>query len=204
MCHLAKYKNRPSPPYPAAKCHNASKIGNDGRKYKSVPDKNGRYAWKHIFHKFSRKSSQKSYRKPERKSVRKIERKSQRKYKKSSSKKSNEQDAIFVMYRINPNTKDGHWTYPKSMVLGDWNLPSRGYLTFLDIYRRIVFTGNSKYTSKMRGKLTEFFNKLKTKKIVEEYRIELHRHNYIAASFGITEQLPEDTDTPPCYIYATI
>ena len=176
MSHLAKYKNRPSPPYPAAKCPNASKIGNDGRKYKSVPDKNGRYAWKHISHKFSRKSSQKSYRKPQRK----IERKSQRKYKKSSSKskskKSNDeimdsQDAIFVMYRINPNTKDGYWTYPKSMFLGDWNLPTRFTLTFLDIYDRIVFTGNSKYTSKMRGKLTEFFNKLKTKKIVEEYRI---------------------------------
>ena len=37
----------------------------------------------------------------------------------------------------------------------------------------------------MRGKLTEFFNKLKTKKIVEEYRIVNSKewHNYIAASF---------------------
>ena len=69
MSHLAKYKNRPSPPYPAANCPGASKTGNAGRKYKSVPDKNGRYAWKPSPRKSPRKSARKS--KAPRKSPRK-------------------------------------------------------------------------------------------------------------------------------------
>ena len=42
----AKYKNRPSPPYPANKCKNRFIRGNDGNFYESIPDKNGIYKWK--------------------------------------------------------------------------------------------------------------------------------------------------------------
>ena len=46
--HLAKYTNRPGPPHPAQQCKNATKFGNDGHKYKSLPDKNGTYRWKKV------------------------------------------------------------------------------------------------------------------------------------------------------------
>jgi len=41
-----KYTNRPSPPYPANDCPGKTKKGNDGRKYKSIANKNGVYSWK--------------------------------------------------------------------------------------------------------------------------------------------------------------
>ena len=46
--HLKKYASRPGPPHPAQECKNKTKFGNDGHKYKSSPDKNGRYRWKKV------------------------------------------------------------------------------------------------------------------------------------------------------------
>ena len=45
---LAKYTSRPGPPYPAndPDCHGRYRRGNDGLWYKSVPNKNGVFAWK--------------------------------------------------------------------------------------------------------------------------------------------------------------
>ena len=47
---IDKYKNRKSPPFPANAIGNKNKIkkGNDGLKYKSIPDKNGIYKWKKL------------------------------------------------------------------------------------------------------------------------------------------------------------
>ena len=40
-----KYKDRPSPPYPANECHGERMTGNDGLLYVSKGDKNGIYKW---------------------------------------------------------------------------------------------------------------------------------------------------------------
>ncbi len=40
-----KYKTRKGPPYHAKDCKNLVKLGNDGMKYVSSPDKNGVYKW---------------------------------------------------------------------------------------------------------------------------------------------------------------
>ena len=89
-----KYLNRPGPPYPAQDCQNLSKVGNDGLKYISKPDKNGTYKWVKLEGyekkptKASRKSSKKSTRKRSKKSARKSTRKSSKKSTRKSSKKS--------------------------------------------------------------------------------------------------------------------
>lgn len=41
----SKYVNRPSPPFPGNQCCLKVLEGNDGRMYKSVPDKNGICRW---------------------------------------------------------------------------------------------------------------------------------------------------------------
>lgn len=41
-----KYLNRPSPPYKAGNCKNTIIVGNNGKRWISVPDKNGIYHWK--------------------------------------------------------------------------------------------------------------------------------------------------------------
>jgi hypothetical protein len=43
---LKKYRNRPSPPYPAQECRKQKKKGSDGKWYISIPDKSGVYRWK--------------------------------------------------------------------------------------------------------------------------------------------------------------
>ena len=55
-----KYTSRPAPPYPAQNCKNIIKTGNNGKKYKSVSNKNGIYKWKLIQ---SKRTSTKSYKK---------------------------------------------------------------------------------------------------------------------------------------------
>lgn len=45
MKFQAKYKNRPSPPYPANECCGKMEEGNDGLVYTSVPNKNGVCRW---------------------------------------------------------------------------------------------------------------------------------------------------------------
>jgi len=42
-----RYTQRPSPALPAGKCPGQSRVGNDGRIYKSVPNKNGVHRWVH-------------------------------------------------------------------------------------------------------------------------------------------------------------
>jgi len=44
--HLKKYRNRPSPPYPANRCCNMKKVGNDGDTWVSVPDRRGICRWR--------------------------------------------------------------------------------------------------------------------------------------------------------------
>ena len=43
-----KYKNRPSPPFPANKYPNKIMQGNDGKMYKSLPNLNKIYSWKNF------------------------------------------------------------------------------------------------------------------------------------------------------------
>jgi len=45
---LKKYKTRPSPPYPAGKYCNLEMKGNDGNRYKSLPNSNNVYTWRKI------------------------------------------------------------------------------------------------------------------------------------------------------------
>ncbi len=40
-----KYVKRPSPPFPANKCKNMTKKGNNGKFFKSTSDKKGVYKW---------------------------------------------------------------------------------------------------------------------------------------------------------------
>jgi hypothetical protein len=40
-----KYTKRPSPPFPANKCKNKTKKGNNNKFFKSTADKNGVYKW---------------------------------------------------------------------------------------------------------------------------------------------------------------
>jgi len=40
-----KYVKRPSPPFPANKCKNKTKKGNNNKFFKSTADKNGVYKW---------------------------------------------------------------------------------------------------------------------------------------------------------------
>ncbi len=40
-----KYRDRPSPPYPANDCKNMKKKGNDGQEWISRSNKNGVYSW---------------------------------------------------------------------------------------------------------------------------------------------------------------
>jgi hypothetical protein len=42
---ILSYAYRNSPPYPANKCHNKKKKGNDGKMYISQADKNGVFKW---------------------------------------------------------------------------------------------------------------------------------------------------------------
>jgi len=46
MSHLKKYRSRPSPAYPANKCCNKMKTGNDGNLYRSVRNRSGICQWK--------------------------------------------------------------------------------------------------------------------------------------------------------------
>jgi len=46
LSHLAKYRNRPSPPYPANFCRHQKKRGNDGRMWRSTRNSNGVFSWK--------------------------------------------------------------------------------------------------------------------------------------------------------------
>lgn len=48
MSHLARYISRPSPPYPAQRCRDVIKQGNDGLMYQSVPDRRGVYTWRKL------------------------------------------------------------------------------------------------------------------------------------------------------------
>ena len=43
-----KYRNRPSPPYPANEMCGKTKLGNDGNHYLSKANKNGICSWKKI------------------------------------------------------------------------------------------------------------------------------------------------------------
>jgi hypothetical protein len=46
QAHLKKYRERRSPAFPAQACRGQTMLGNDGMRYQSVADKNGRFAWK--------------------------------------------------------------------------------------------------------------------------------------------------------------
>lgn len=46
--NLKKYRSRPGPPYPAQKCRNKSKRGNNGEVYRSRPNRNGVFTWKKV------------------------------------------------------------------------------------------------------------------------------------------------------------
>lgn len=45
---LKKYRQRPSPPYPAQGCPYMTKTGNDGQQYRSTPNVNMVFSWKKV------------------------------------------------------------------------------------------------------------------------------------------------------------
>ena len=55
--YTAKYRKRDSPAYPANKCKDKKKKGNDGKMYHSVPSKNGVYRWVKVASNTTRKST---------------------------------------------------------------------------------------------------------------------------------------------------
>lgn len=49
LSRIAKYKNRPSPPYPANECGGKTFIGNDGKLWQSIANVRGIYTWRRIY-----------------------------------------------------------------------------------------------------------------------------------------------------------
>jgi hypothetical protein len=49
-----KYTTRPSPPFPANSCQNMTKMGNDGKMYESIANRNNVYQWKLIGNKITK------------------------------------------------------------------------------------------------------------------------------------------------------
>ena len=54
--YTAKYRERNSPSFPANKCKDMKKKGNDGKMYHSVPSKNGVYRWVKVGSNVTRKA----------------------------------------------------------------------------------------------------------------------------------------------------
>tara|TARA_B110000438_G_C15245533_1_gene407515 strand:+ start:38 stop:466 length:429 start_codon:yes stop_codon:yes gene_type:complete len=83
---------------------------------------------------------------------------------------------LFVIYKINPTTKKNHWTYGK--FPGNWQLVGSGTVVSIQMLSDTVkypreeqFTGNPKYTTKIKKKLRQLFKKLKQKEIIKHYKI---------------------------------
>src|SRR3990172_9234915 len=100
--NVAKYKLRPGPPYKAGACPDVEMMGNDGKRYKSLPNASGIYTWRKISaptkgapkiqaKKPAKKSSKKASKKKSAKKATK--KKSSKKPVKKSSKKSAKKSA---------------------------------------------------------------------------------------------------------------
>ena len=93
---------------------------------------------------------------------------------------------LFVIYRINPTAGNKYWNYGK--FPSNWQWIGGGTTTSIQMLSDTVkypreeqFMGNPKYTTKMRKILTTYFNKLKDKKVIKDYKIVSIKglHNYM-------------------------
>ena len=96
---------------------------------------------------------------------------------KNNRKRWVKEGCIFVIYKINSDSKEKYWTYTK--FPNNWALVGSG--TTVPVQKlndnsvkypyEEQFIGNPKYTSKMKEVLRDFFKKLKKKKIIKYYKI---------------------------------
>ena len=82
---------------------------------------------------------------------------------------------LFVIYKINPDSKINTWNYGK--FPSDWKWVGGGGTVPIGTSKTVKypneeqFMGNPKYTAKMRKTLTLFYKKLKSKDIIQHYKI---------------------------------
>jgi len=121
---LKKYKERPSPPFPANDYCNKKLKGNDGNMYISLPDKNGICKWKrYIVEKLKKKNSSPS-RRISRRSAKRItnrksrSRKSETSYRfKSNTHKKGCREMLSDKISINMKEyKKGRYSSPKQSI----------------------------------------------------------------------------------------
>ena len=118
-----KYINRPGPPFPAQNCRNSIKIGNDRKRYVSVPDKKGIYKWKLVRSGYKGKRSHKKKSKSrKRSSSTKRKRKKSKPRRKSSHRK-----------------RDGMMN-EESNVIYSWPSRSNCYVEDVEDFRRYTLT----------------------------------------------------------------
>ena len=98
------------------------------------------------------------------------------------------ESCLFVMYKINANAKEKYWEYGKMPKNWSWvgsgttapvqKINNDNTIKYL---QEEQFMGDPKYTIKMREKLSNFFQKLKDKEIIENYKIvtEIGMLNYM-------------------------
>ena len=83
---------------------------------------------------------------------------------------------VFVIYKINPNATKKSWNYGKfpnnwQYIGGGTTISIKKSKDTVKYPREEQFIGNPKYTSKMKEVLTIFFNKLKIKEIIQNYKL---------------------------------
>ena len=77
---------------------------------------------------------------------------------------------LFVVYNyVYEKNKDFRW--PEHKYASGWFYVGSGGTSDLKYPRETQFSGNPKYTKKMREYLKSYYNKLKSKKIISNYKI---------------------------------
>ena len=97
------------------------------------------------------------------------------------------ESCLFVIYKINPESKTISWNYGKFPA--DWDFIGTGstvrtnklHGSTIKYPREEQFMGNPKYTDKMKDLLSKLFQKLKDRKIIIDYKIVTRKglHNYM-------------------------
>ena len=105
---------------------------------------------------------------------------------KNNRKRWIKEGCIFVIYKINPDAKKQTWNYGK--FPGNWQWIGSGptiviqKLDTVKYPREEQFMGNPKYTTKMRKVLTTFYNKLKNREIIKDYKLVTRIYPYVVHS----------------------
>ena len=94
---------------------------------------------------------------------------------KNKKKRWRKQGCLFVIYKINIDAKTTNWTYNKfpsdwKWVGGGATVPI-GYSQPIKYPQEEQFMGNPNYTTKMKKILKRFYDNLKSKNIIQHYKI---------------------------------